>query len=57
MRHFIDSLQDEVRIVKRVPKRFSRKSEQTILKMPPISWSNEKYYMEQVSRFYKLHLG
>ena len=52
MRHFIDSLRDEVRIVKRVPKKFSEKNGQTTLKMPPVSWSNEKYYLEQVSRLY-----
>jgi len=52
VRHFIDSLRDEVRIVKRVPKKFSEKNGQTTLKMPPVSWSNEKYYLEQVSRLY-----
>lgn len=48
MRHFIDSLRDEVRIVKRLPKRFSRKHGFEAFKMPPVSWSNEKYYFEQV---------
>lgn len=51
MRHFIDSLRDEVRIVKRVPKKFGRKYGYTTLEMPPVSWSNEKYYMEQVCLF------
>jgi len=54
VRHFIDSLRDEVRIVKRVPKKFSRKS--GYLEMPPVSWSNEKYYLHQVCGFYLLHL-
>ncbi|GAU40832.1 hypothetical protein TSUD_287690 [Trifolium subterraneum] len=48
LRHFIDSLRDEVRIVKRVPKMFSSKNGYSALKMPPVSWSNEKYYLEQV---------
>lgn len=48
VRHFIESLRDEVRIVKRLPKRFSRKYGYKQLAMPPVSWSNEKYYSEQV---------
>ncbi|EOY01838.1 O-fucosyltransferase family protein isoform 1 [Theobroma cacao] len=48
VRHFIDSLRDEVRIVKRLPKRFSRKHGFEAFKMPPVSWSNEKYYFEQI---------
>ncbi|KAM1170509.1 hypothetical protein FF2_020783 [Malus domestica] len=48
VRHFIDSLRDEVRIVRRLPKMFSRKYGYKPLQMPPISWSNEKYYLEQI---------
>ncbi|XP_054808533.1 rhamnogalacturonan I rhamnosyltransferase 1-like [Prosopis cineraria] len=48
VRHFIDSLRDEVRIVKRVPKKFVKKFGNTTLEMPPVSWSNEKYYLEQI---------
>lgn len=48
LRHFIDSLRDEVRIVRRLPKNFSRKYGYKPLEMPPVSWSNEKYYLEQV---------
>lgn len=48
VRHFIESLRDEVRIVKRLPKRFSRKYGYKQLAMPPVSWSNEKYYSEQI---------
>ncbi|CAL0313643.1 unnamed protein product [Lupinus luteus] len=48
VRHFIDSLRDEVRIVKRVPKRFLWKNGSSALDMPPVSWSNEKYYLEQI---------
>ncbi|XVE68122.1 hypothetical protein DITRI_Ditri09bG0044100 [Diplodiscus trichospermus] len=48
VRHFIDSLKDEVRIVKRLPKRFSRNHGFEAFRMSPVSWSNEKYYLEQV---------
>jgi hypothetical protein len=51
VKHFIDSLRDQVRIVKRVPKRFSSKYGYSTLEMPPVSWSNEKYYLEQVRFF------
>ncbi|CAK9138102.1 unnamed protein product [Ilex paraguariensis] len=54
-RHFIDSLRDEVRIVKRLPKRFTSRYGYQSLEMPPISWSNDKYYLQNRScRFSKL---
>ncbi|TYJ17549.1 hypothetical protein E1A91_A09G059200v1 [Gossypium mustelinum] len=46
--HFIDSLMDEVRIIKRLPKNFNRKYGFQAFQMSPVSWSNEKYYLEQV---------
>ncbi|XP_061370884.1 rhamnogalacturonan I rhamnosyltransferase 1-like [Gastrolobium bilobum] len=55
VRHFIHSLRDEVRIVKRVPKRFSRENGFSTLEMPPISWSNEKYYLEQILPLFAKH--
>lgn len=48
VRHFIDFLRDEVRIVKRLPKRLNRKYGYEPLIMQPVSWSNEKYYLEQI---------
>ncbi|KAE8719795.1 putative Transmembrane emp24 domain-containing protein 10 precursor [Hibiscus syriacus] len=36
VRHFIDSLRDEVRIIRRLPKRFSRKYGFEAFEMPPI---------------------
>ncbi|CAN1794252.1 Rhamnogalacturonan I rhamnosyltransferase 1 [Linum perenne] len=51
LRHFIDSLRDEVRIVRRLPKRLSKKYRYGVLEMPPVSWSNEKYYLEQALKF------
>ncbi|KAJ7943421.1 O-fucosyltransferase family protein [Quillaja saponaria] len=55
VKHFIDSLRDEVRIIKRLPKRFSRKHGYTQLEMPPVSWSSEKYYMQQILPLFSKH--
>ncbi|XP_019170918.1 PREDICTED: uncharacterized protein At1g04910-like [Ipomoea nil] len=55
VRHFIDSLRDEVRIVKRLPKRFGRRSGYQPHAMPPISWSNEKYYLEHILPLFSKH--
>lgn len=52
VRHFIDSVRDEVRIIKRLPKRFRRRYGYQTLAMPPISWSKEKYYLEQILPLY-----
>ncbi|GMH01753.1 hypothetical protein Nepgr_003592 [Nepenthes gracilis] len=57
VRHFVDSLRDEVQIIRRLPKRFNRKHGFQPLVMQPVSWSNEKYYLQQVlplSRKYKV---
>lgn len=48
VKHFINSLRDEVRIVRRLPKRFNRKYGYKVFEMPPVSWSNEKYYLQQI---------
>ncbi|KMT07010.1 hypothetical protein BVRB_6g153420 [Beta vulgaris subsp. vulgaris] len=53
--HFIDSLRDEVRIIRRLPKRYNRKYGFQPLVMQPISWSNEKYYIEQVLPLFEKH--
>lgn len=55
--HFINSLREEVRIIRRLPKRFNRKYGQKQLEMPPISWSNEKYYLQQVIILFSLLLN
>ncbi|GAB2214451.1 hypothetical protein Droror1_Dr00018798 [Drosera rotundifolia] len=55
VRHFIDSLGDEIRIVKRLPKRFSRKHGFQALVMQPVSWSSEKYYLQQILPLFKKH--
>ncbi|VFQ66669.1 unnamed protein product [Cuscuta campestris] len=55
VRHFIDSLRDEVKIIRRLPKRFGRRYGYQPLVMPPISWSNEKYYLEQILPLFNKH--
>uniref|UniRef100_A0A0R0LDI6 O-fucosyltransferase family protein n=1 Tax=Glycine max TaxID=3847 RepID=A0A0R0LDI6_SOYBN len=55
VKHFIYSLRDEVRIVKRVPKKFSSKHGYATLEMPPVSWSNEIYYLEQILPLFGKH--
>ncbi|XP_044492604.1 rhamnogalacturonan I rhamnosyltransferase 1-like [Mangifera indica] len=55
VRHFIDSLRDEVRIIKRLPKKFSRKYGYKPFEMPPVSWSNEKYYLQQILPLFSKH--
>lgn len=48
VRHFIDSLRDEVRIVKRLPKKFTKINGYQLLEMAPVSWSSEENYLQQV---------
>ncbi|KAL0408714.1 UNVERIFIED_CONTAM: Rhamnogalacturonan I rhamnosyltransferase 1 [Sesamum radiatum] len=55
VRHFIDSLRDEVRIVKRLPKKFGPGYGYQPLEMPPVSWSNEKYYLQQILPLFDKH--
>ncbi|GAV67469.1 O-FucT domain-containing protein [Cephalotus follicularis] len=55
VKHFINSLRDEVRIVRRLPKRFNRKYGYKPLTMPPVSWSNEKYYLQQILPLFSKH--
>ncbi|ESQ33009.1 hypothetical protein EUTSA_v10004114mg [Eutrema salsugineum] len=48
IKHFIDSLRDEVRILRRLPNRYSNKYGHKLFEMPPVSWSNDKYYLQKV---------
>ncbi|KAJ6429470.1 hypothetical protein OIU84_020983 [Salix udensis] len=48
VKHFIESLRDEIRIVRRLPKRFSSKYGYKVFEMPPVSWSSEEYYLQQI---------
>lgn len=54
-KHFIDSLRDEVRIVRRLPKRLNRKYGYQPHVMPPVSWSNENYYLQQILPLFSKH--
>ncbi|XP_047959992.1 rhamnogalacturonan I rhamnosyltransferase 1 [Salvia hispanica] len=53
--HFINSLRDEVRIVKRLPKRFGRRYGYQPLVKAPVSWSNEQYYLQQILPLFAKH--
>ncbi|KAK6159917.1 hypothetical protein DH2020_003298 [Rehmannia glutinosa] len=53
--HFINSLRDEVRIIKRLPKRFGLRYGYQPLVMPPVSWSNEQYYLQQILPLFDKH--
>ncbi|EOA40199.1 hypothetical protein CARUB_v10008919mg [Capsella rubella] len=55
VRHFIDSLRDEVRILRRLPKRYRKKYGYQMFEMPPVSWSDEKYYLKQVLPLFSKH--
>lgn len=61
VRHFIDSLRDEVRIIKRLPKRLKEKNANNLLVMSPVSWSSEKYYLQQIlplfSKYQVIHFN
>ncbi|KAA8530480.1 hypothetical protein F0562_005189 [Nyssa sinensis] len=47
--HFITSLRDEVRILKKLPPRLKKKVELGMFySLPPISWSNISYYSDQI---------
>ncbi|CAO2828749.1 unnamed protein product [Amaranthus hypochondriacus] len=55
LKHFIDSLRDEVRIIRRLPKRYRKKFGFNPLVMQPISWSSEKYYFQQILPLFEKH--
>ncbi|PHT94049.1 hypothetical protein T459_01931 [Capsicum annuum] len=55
VRHFIDSLRDEVRVIRRLPKNVARRYRYHPLVMPPVSWSSEKYYLHQILPLFSKH--
>ncbi|KAK8560271.1 hypothetical protein V6N12_013070 [Hibiscus sabdariffa] len=55
VRHSIDFLKVEVYIIRRLPKRFSRKCGFEALEMPLVSWPNEKYSIEQILLLFSKH--
>jgi hypothetical protein len=46
--HFINSLRDELMIVKELPMKLKLKTKRRLYSMPPVSWSNETYYLKRV---------
>lgn len=56
--HFIDSLRDEVKIIKKLPTKVIDDIQNDVLKvhsMPPISWSNTTYYLKQILPLVRKH--
>ncbi|PRQ53277.1 putative GDP-fucose protein O-fucosyltransferase [Rosa chinensis] len=43
--HFIRSLRDEVRILKKLPPKLNKRA---VYSLPPVSWSNISYYIHQI---------
>ncbi|XP_042429339.1 rhamnogalacturonan I rhamnosyltransferase 1-like isoform X3 [Zingiber officinale] len=48
VRYFIKSLKDEVRIIKKLPNSINRNASSQFFMMRPVSWSDEKYYIQQI---------
>ncbi|XP_042419582.1 rhamnogalacturonan I rhamnosyltransferase 1-like [Zingiber officinale] len=48
VRYFIKSLKDEVRIIKKLPNSINRNVSSQFFMMRPVSWSDEKYYIQQI---------
>jgi hypothetical protein len=46
--HFINSLRDELMIVKELPLKLQLRTKKKLYSMPPVSWSNETYYLKRV---------
>ncbi|KAK3409281.1 hypothetical protein EUGRSUZ_J01413 [Eucalyptus grandis] len=54
--HFISSLRDEVRILKDLPPRLKKRVELGIIySLPPISWSDLSYYLDQILPLVRKH--
>nr|CAD1839936.1 unnamed protein product [Ananas comosus var. bracteatus] len=53
--HFINSLRDEIKIVKGLPQKFIGKIAKEPFSMPPISWSSERYYLKQILPLIRKH--
>nr|TKW13653.1 hypothetical protein SEVIR_5G115300v2 [Setaria viridis] len=46
--HFINSLRDELMIVKELPLKLQLRTKKRLYSMPPVSWSNETYYLKRI---------
>lgn len=55
-KHFITSLKDELRIINEVPEKFrARVRKGSVVSLPPVSWSNESYYLNQILPLIRKH--
>lgn len=55
VKHFINSLRDELIIVKELPLKLQLKIKRRLYSMPPVSWSNETYYLKRVLPLARKH--
>lgn len=56
IKHFIASLKDELRIIKFIPEKFQgRVRKGLVVSLPPVSWSNESYYLNQILPLIRKH--
>ncbi|KAJ0978137.1 hypothetical protein J5N97_013611 [Dioscorea zingiberensis] len=55
VQHFINSLRDEIKIIKSLPHKFNEKVRYDLFSMPPVSWSNEKYYSQKILPLVQKH--
>ncbi|WVZ72415.1 hypothetical protein U9M48_020880 [Paspalum notatum var. saurae] len=53
--HFINSLRDELMIVKELPLKLQLRTKKRLYSMPPVSWSNETYYLKRVLPLARKH--
>jgi rhamnogalacturonan I rhamnosyltransferase len=53
--HFINSLRDELMIVKELPLKLQLRTKKRLYSMPPVSWSNETYYLKRVTLDLSFH--
>ncbi|CAM0150980.1 unnamed protein product [Urochloa decumbens] len=53
--HFINSLRDELMIVKELPLKLQLRTKKRLYSMPPVSWSNETYYLKRILPLAKKH--
>ncbi|MQM08387.1 hypothetical protein Taro_041241 [Colocasia esculenta] len=53
LEHFVDSLRDQVQIVRALPT--DKRGNLSVLTMTPVHWSNETYYTEEILRLFEKH--
>nr|CAB3472125.1 unnamed protein product [Digitaria exilis] len=53
--HFINSLRDELMIVKELPLKLQLRTKKRLYSMPPVSWSNETYYLKRILPLARKH--